>query len=106
MGASQQVFQLLDRLAEMPPCGQDVPRGRPEGADLDLRSVSFAYPSRPEIQVRIGLRLLMPVMSCSHMQWLNVWLVMAFMKKCFPSICIVQRGPACSFPWALSNTGG
>ena len=86
MGASQQVFQLLDRLAEMPPCGQDVPRGRPEGADLDLRSVSFAYPSRPEIQVRIGLRFLMPRLSCIHMQRLTLWLAVPFMKKCFPRI--------------------
>ena len=55
VGASQRVFQLLDRLAEMQPCGQEVPRGRPEGADLNLRSVSFAYPSRPEIQVQSSL---------------------------------------------------
>lgn len=51
VGASQRVFQLLDRMAEMQACGQEVPRGRPEGADLNLRNVSFAYPSRPEIQV-------------------------------------------------------
>ena len=55
VGASQRVFQLLDRLAEMQPCGQEVPRGRPEGADLNLRSVSFAYPSRPEIQVQSSI---------------------------------------------------
>ena len=51
VGASTRVFTLLDRRPQMVPAGHAKPQGSPEGAHIEFRNVSFAYPSRPDIQV-------------------------------------------------------
>ena len=51
VGASTRVFALLDRQPQMVPAGHAKPRGSPDGAHIEFRSVTFAYPSRPDVQV-------------------------------------------------------
>ncbi|KAK9823789.1 hypothetical protein WJX72_005523 [[Myrmecia] bisecta] len=57
VGASERVFELLDRLPTLPPAGSQKPRGSPAGGDLELRDVWFAYPARPDINVLKGINL-------------------------------------------------
>jgi ABC-type multidrug transport system fused ATPase/permease subunit len=47
VGAGKRVFQLMDRVPQLPPSGSQKPTGSPAGAALDFQAVSFAYPSRP-----------------------------------------------------------
>lgn len=51
VGASERVFGLLDRRPQMVPSGNAKPHLSAEGAHLEFKDVSFAYPSRPDIQV-------------------------------------------------------
>ena len=51
VGASERVFSLLDRRPQMVPSGSAKPHVSPDGAHLEFKDVSFAYPSRPDIQV-------------------------------------------------------
>ena len=51
--ASERVFSLLDRQPQMVPGGNSRPHGSPQGAHLEFRDVTFAYPSRPDIQVSL-----------------------------------------------------
>lgn len=51
VGASERVFSLLDRRPQMVPSGNAKPHVSPDGAHLEFKDVSFAYPSRPDIQV-------------------------------------------------------
>lgn len=48
MGASERVFQLLDRAPAMLPSGAARPTGAPEGADLVLKDVWCAGYLNPE----------------------------------------------------------
>ncbi|GAB4815223.1 hypothetical protein N2152v2_002269 [Parachlorella kessleri] len=57
LGASERVFQLLDRQPAMPPSGDLRPSGAPEGGELRLQGVWFAYPSRPSSWVLKGVDL-------------------------------------------------
>ncbi|KAK9807462.1 hypothetical protein WJX73_010304 [Symbiochloris irregularis] len=56
-GASKRVFELMDRVTKQPPAGIMKPSGNPQGGEVELRDVWFAYPSRPDIQVLKGLSL-------------------------------------------------
>uniref|UniRef100_A0A2P2L6B2 ABC transporter B family member 25 n=1 Tax=Rhizophora mucronata TaxID=61149 RepID=A0A2P2L6B2_RHIMU len=55
-GASRRVFQLLDRVSNMPRSGDKCPIGDPDG-DVELDDVWFAYPSRPSHMVLKGITL-------------------------------------------------
>ena len=74
VGASTRVFTLLDRRPQMVPAGHAKPQGSPEGAHVEFRNVSFAYPSRPDIQVHC-LALYCPALSslCQMQQCLGVF---------------------------------
>mmetsp|Transcript_9897 Transcript_9897/g.34495 ORF Transcript_9897/g.34495 Transcript_9897/m.34495 type:complete len:653 (+) Transcript_9897:100-2058(+) len=56
LGASERVFQLLDRQPELP---MEHATGRPfegkEAVGAELRDVWFAYPSRPDVEVLCGV---------------------------------------------------
>ncbi|CAH2079814.1 unnamed protein product [Thlaspi arvense] len=55
-GASRRVFQILDRVSSMPNSGDKCPVGNPDG-DVDIKDVSFAYPSRPSHMILKGISL-------------------------------------------------
>ena len=58
LGASERVFQLLDRQPLLDLAGgKQRPVGVPEGGELRLQGVWFAYPSRPAVWVLQGLSL-------------------------------------------------
>eukprot|EP00884_Botryococcus_braunii_P016113 jgi/Botrbrau1/3185/Bobra.37_2s0015.1 len=57
VGASERVFQLLDRMPRLPAPGNAKPWGAVEGGDVQLRDVWFAYPSRPDVHVLKGVTL-------------------------------------------------
>ena len=58
LGASERVFQLLDRQPAMRRDGAARPAPlAPEGAEVCLSGVHFAYPSRPDVWVLRGLDL-------------------------------------------------
>jgi ABC transporter fused permease/ATP-binding protein len=54
-GAAERVFELLDRQSAMPAAGGERP-AHVEGR-IELRGVSFSYPTRPDIQVLQGIDL-------------------------------------------------
>lgn len=47
VGAGRRVFELMDRVPQLPPSGSLTPSGSPAGAFVDFRTVHFSYPSRP-----------------------------------------------------------
>lgn len=78
VGASTRVFTLLDRRPQMVPAGHSKPQGSPEGAHVEFRNVSFAYPSRPDIQVHCyHTALLCPALLCTAL------LLQCEMQHCF-----------------------
>ncbi|KAK9828398.1 hypothetical protein WJX81_003942 [Elliptochloris bilobata] len=60
VGASERVFELLDRIPQLPEPGMMEPMGAPEGGDINLQDVTFAYPSRPDVTVLRGINLHVP----------------------------------------------
>ena len=44
VGASERVFQLMDRQPTMPPAGSQKPIGAAEGGDIEFRDVWCATP--------------------------------------------------------------
>lgn len=52
VGASDRVFQLLDRAPQMVPAGKAKPCGDPDGGEVQFCNVHFSYPSRPDVQAR------------------------------------------------------
>ncbi len=56
-GASERVFELLDRVPLIPPSGGTIPE-TVEGK-LSLEGVHFAYPTRPDLPVLNGLDLVL-----------------------------------------------
>jgi ATP-binding cassette subfamily B protein len=54
-GATERVFELLDRAPEIPAEGGERPAG--VAGRVDLEAVRFSYPSRPEIEVLRGVDL-------------------------------------------------
>ena len=52
VGASERVFQLLDRAPQMVPAGKAKPSGSPDGGEVQFCNVHFSYPSRPDVQAR------------------------------------------------------
>lgn len=87
VGASERVFQLLDREPKLPPAGNLRPQGSPEGGKIEFKDVwwavhtsiisgvlrdlspsltedsmsfRFAYPSRPDAEVLKGVSLQVP----------------------------------------------
>eukprot|EP00898_Chlorokybus_atmophyticus_P008203 jgi/Chlat1/8384/Chrsp80S07824 len=58
LGASQRVFQLMDRDPRIPPSGKQKPMGHDvNGAEVRLEGVWFAYPSRAHNWVLKGVDL-------------------------------------------------
>ena len=56
VGASERVFQLLDRAPQMVPAGKAKPSGSPAGGEVQFCNVHFSYPSRPDVQARSLIR--------------------------------------------------
>ena len=86
VGASTRVFTLLDRRPQMIPAGHAKPQGSPEGAHVEFRNVSFAYPSRPDIQVQcpaISLHCTALLSQCE-------------MQHCSSRSCSAFHGVRCS----------
>ncbi|KAI5080507.1 hypothetical protein GOP47_0003690 [Adiantum capillus-veneris] len=57
VGASQRVFQLLDRVSTLPQPGKGCPLSGADKAEMELDSVWFSYPSRPNDWVLQGVSL-------------------------------------------------
>ncbi|KAH7447847.1 hypothetical protein KP509_01G123700 [Ceratopteris richardii] len=57
VGASQRVFQLLDRVSMMQPSGNKCPLSGADKGEMELDSVWFSYPSRPNNWVLQGVSL-------------------------------------------------
>lgn len=57
VGASQRVFQLLDRVSTMPQPGNKCPLGEADKGGMELDDVWFSYPSRPNDWVLQGVSL-------------------------------------------------
>ena len=53
VGASERVFQLLDRAPQMVPAGKAKPSGSPDGGEVQFCNVHFSYPSRPDVQASL-----------------------------------------------------
>lgn len=53
-GAAERVFELLDRVPAIPSGGQRVPELK---GHVEFRGVRFAYPTRPDVPVLLGLDL-------------------------------------------------
>ena len=60
MGASARVFELIDRVPQLAPCGTARPFEGRHAISAELRAVWFAYPSRPDAWVLQGLDLTVP----------------------------------------------
>jgi len=54
-GASERIFELLDRTPEIPVRGGDRPAA--VAGEVRLEQVSFSYPTRPDVQVLRGIDL-------------------------------------------------
>ena len=59
LGASSRIWDLIDREPLIPVTGGNVPSKTPRG-DVSFHNVSFAYPSRPDINIMRGLTLNIP----------------------------------------------
>ncbi|CAM6128352.1 unnamed protein product [Calypogeia fissa] len=57
VGASQRVFQLLDRVSSMPKAGDKLPVKDSADAEVRIEDVWFAYPSRPNDTVLKAINL-------------------------------------------------
>ena len=73
LGASERVFQLLDRVPHLAQSGRLKPEGAPEGGELRLEKVCFAYPSRPGAWV---------------LQDLSLHVTPGQKVSCFPAVCL------------------
>ena len=58
VGASARVFELLDRVPALAPCGALRPFDGRQSISAELRGVWFAYPSRPDVWVLRGIDIL------------------------------------------------
>lgn len=63
--AASRVFEVIDRVPEIDPYNAEGKRLSNPRGKIELKNVSFAYPSRPTIQILQSLNLVIPASKTS-----------------------------------------